>query len=70
MIASCDKTLISVNLYVYSQSEEHYGSIQRDSLTVLEFYTQKINTNINDKIKTTEVTGQQTITLSPLMRQK
>lgn len=43
MIKSCDKTLISVNLYVYSQSEEQYGSIQRDSLTVSELYTKEIN---------------------------
>lgn len=33
---------MSVNLYVYFQSEEHYGSIKKYSLTILEFYT-KIN---------------------------
>lgn len=37
---------MSVNLYVYSQSEEQRWFHTEVSLTVLEFYTKKYNTNM------------------------
>ena len=54
---------MSVNLYVYFQSEERYSSIQRKSLTILEFYTEikNKNTKNNNSISTYDIYGNMVI---------